>query len=167
MARHWPITRFVAQTLGMKVAGLDDDGVDVKFTINGKNFNRERLHGIGGLNELNSLLTAAQPVKTDDENAREATDMNSALHDIFRNYWMKGHQKATTVLVLTDAVWEGTSAEEVNETIVKFARELEADRRRFLPRHFTISFIRFGDGMHEKARLQKLDDNLLQDNGLK
>lgn len=167
MSQHWPITNFVTHTLGMKVAGLDEDGIDVKFTIKGKKFNKERLRGLEGLNELNNVLKRAQPIRLDDEDATEATDMSAILGEIFSNYWIKGHQKATTVLVLTDGVWEGTSSEKVNETIVNFAHELENHKRRFSARHFTIGFIRFGDGATEKSRLEYLDDELCKENKLK
>ena len=166
MIRHWPVTEFVAQTLGMKVAGLDEDGIDVKFTINGKKFNKERLRGLSGLNQLNSVLNEARPEQPPDEDAREATDMNSTLRDIFSNYWKRGFQKATTVVVLTDGVWEGSLSNTANEAIVEFTREVQNHKRRFPPRHFTIGFVRFGEGIEEKAKLQDLDDKLCEAHGL-
>ncbi|KAF2230823.1 hypothetical protein EV356DRAFT_321167 [Viridothelium virens] len=166
MAQHWPTAQFVAQTLGMQVMPLDDDGIDVRFTINGAKYNKKALRGSNGIKELEKLLSSARPSEPQPEDSREATDMNFVFSDLFRDYWTKGIQKQTMILILTDAVWEGTSLDKMNQTIVRFAQEVEKDRRRFNPRHFTLGFIHIGDGVEEKRKLKSLDDDLCRKNGL-
>ena len=167
MYQHWPICRFVTQTLLMKVAGLDKDGVDIRFTINGNRLNKDGLRRTSGLSDLNTVLNSARPSQSNENRAREATDMRRVLHDIFVGHRNKGPEKMTTVIVLTDGVWEGSSLDLVKSTIVDFVRRLEKDKRDFGPRHFTIGFVNFGDGKEEREKLQYLDDKLCQENGLK
>lgn len=166
MSSHWPIVTFVAQTLAMKVAPLDDDGIDVKFTI-GHGSDKSNLSGLAGLNELKSALrhNAPQEIHTGNDRDRNPTDMASTLWRMFNAYWTKGQCKATTVLVFTDGKWEGTKpANGINSVITKFAQELENHKRkRFDPRHFTIGFIQFGEGVVEQERLKYLDDELCKD----
>ncbi|KAF2864734.1 hypothetical protein BDV95DRAFT_290159 [Massariosphaeria phaeospora] len=167
MSPHWPQVSFVAQTLAMKVAGLDEDGIDVIFTI-GRHCNRNNLRGPDGLESLKTSLQQARPLPPDRDIPRDSTDMNGILQGIFSRYWTSNQCKATTVIVLTDGVFEGTDPpHSLNETIVNFAREVEADSRRFLARHFTIGFVRFGDGAADKAYLELLDDQLCKQNMLR
>ncbi|KAH7128547.1 hypothetical protein B0J11DRAFT_273614 [Dendryphion nanum] len=166
MATHWPIVEFVAQTIAMKVAGLDEDGIDVKFTVG--QYDAHGLAGLAGLGRLKDQLRLARPRPPNNDGERHQTDMSSVLEAIFNSYWTKKHFKATTVIVLTDAVWVPTQPPSlVNEAIVKFATEIQNHPRRFNSRHFTIGFIRFGDEKAEKLKLKHLDDELCDNNGLK
>jgi hypothetical protein len=61
-------------------------------------------------------------------------------------------------------VWSKTEAAALHKTILDIARQ---DQRHAGNRHFSIQFIRFGDGETEKARLQWLDDGLCAENSLR
>ncbi|PGH11424.1 serine/threonine protein kinase [Polytolypa hystricis UAMH7299] len=58
--KYWNIVMFVAETLAMKIAGLDDDGYDLVFTM-GHKYNRDRLKGKAGLKDVRKLLSDAYP----------------------------------------------------------------------------------------------------------
>ncbi|KAF2477652.1 uncharacterized protein BDR25DRAFT_299514 [Lindgomyces ingoldianus] len=166
MVDHWPIVTFVAETLAKKIAGLDENGFDVKFTINGHSLNKSELRGEDGRRKFKDVLNTARPKEPLSNDFFMPTDMNHLLHDVFRQWWdpSRSNQKATTLLVLTDGIWKGTNPPDaINKTIVKFAKQLE-ENDRFGPRHFTIGFIRFG--VAGKERLKILDDRLCKENHL-
>jgi serine/threonine protein kinase len=151
MQKFWPIVTFVAITLAMKIAGLDEDGYDVRFTINGAKYDEFGLKGKGGLETLKKTLMAAQPQPL------KPTDMSEVLDDLFREHQSNRYRKATTLLVLTDGAWEGTiPVDNADNKIVEFARDLGKVKAR--DRHYTIGFIRFG--VEFRDRLKALDDEL-------
>jgi hypothetical protein len=170
MVPYWPLLKFVADTLAMKVAPLDDDGIDFRFTIAGYLHNRTNMQGLDGLAEMRRVLDNAEPKPPSEghERDRSPSDMSATLQEIFNEYWKKNECKATTVIVLTDGKWEGTQpANLINTAIVDFARGVQNDKRNFGDRHFTIGFVQFGEGMNEKLKLKVLDDELCKDNNLK
>lgn len=151
MLPYWPIVTFVAVTLAMKIAGLDDDGYDVRFTINGRKHDKFGLKGAKGLETLKKTLESAEPEQL------KQTDMSNVLDSLFRKSRQTGYRKATTLLVLTDGAWKGTvPANKAESKIVEFAKDLE--KAGTLDRHYTLGFIRFGDEFRE--RLKALDDEL-------
>lgn len=151
MEKSWPVVTFVAVTLAMKIAGLDEDGYDVRFTINGKKYDKFGLKGKGGLETLKKILMAARPQSS------KPTDMSKVLDGLFREHQRDRHRKATTLLVLTDGAWEGTiPVDNADKKIVEFARDLE--KVKVPDRHYTIGFIRFGVKYRDK--LKALDDEL-------
>lgn len=151
MQEFWPIVTFVAITLAMKIAGLDEDGYDVRFTINGAKHDKIGLKGKGGLETLKKTLMAAQPQLS------KPTDMSKVLDDLFREHRRDRYRKATTLLVLTDGAWEGTiPVDNADNKIVEFARDL--GKVKTPDRHYTIGFIRFG--VEFRDRLKALDDEL-------
>ena len=151
MQKFWPIVTFVAITLAMKIAGLDEDGYDVRFTINGAKYDEFGLKRKGGLETLKKTLIAAQPQPS------KPTDMSKVLDGLFREHQRGGYRKATTLLVLTDGAWKGTiPVDNADKKIVEFARDLE--RAKVPDRHYTIGFIRFG--VEFRDRLKALDDEL-------
>lgn len=151
MQGFWPIVTFVAITLAMKIAGLDEDGYDVRFTINGAKYDKFGLKGKGGLETLRKILMAAQPQSS------KPTDMSKVLDDLFREHRRDRYRKATTLLALTDGAWEGTiPVDNADNKIVEFARDL--GKVKAPDRHYTIGFIRFG--VKFRDRLKALDDEL-------
>jgi hypothetical protein len=161
MSRHWPIVTFVAQTLAKNAAGLDKSGFDLKFTVDGLRHNQQRLKGDSGRKKLKKALKAAWPEYK--ENAHVTTDMARVFENIFEE-WNGSSQPATTLLVLTDGVWSNKSHSVLNKTILNIA---ERDRLQTGNRHFSIQFIRFGDGKDEITRLQWLDDSLCVENNFR
>ena len=151
MQKFWPIVTFVAITLAMKIAGLDEDRYDVRFTINGAKYDKFELKGKSGLKTLKKTLMAAQPQSS------KPTDMSKVLDDLFREHRRDHYRKATTLLVLTDGAWEGTiPMDNADNKIVEFARDL--GKVKAPDPHYTIGFIRFG--VEFRDRLKALDDEL-------
>ena len=161
MSKHWPIVTFVAQTLALNAANLDKSGFDLKFTVDGHRHNDERLKGDSGRRTLKKALREAWPEYKPNKHA--TTDMAQVFENIFGD-WNRAGSPATTLLVLTDAVWSKTILDTLNKTILDIAR---LDQRRAGYRHFSIQFIRFGDEGDMKARLQWLDDCLCADYNLR
>ncbi|KAH6866648.1 hypothetical protein BKA58DRAFT_441646 [Alternaria rosae] len=161
MYRHWPIATFVAQTLAMNAAGLDKDGFDLKFTVDGHTHNKRCLKGDSGRRRLKRALKAAWPEQKPNSNA--TTDMAKVFRNILKE-WDHVGQPATTLLVLTDGVWSKENTDIFNKIILDIAR---LDQRKGGNRHFSIQFIRFGDEAPEKGRLEWLDDHLCADNNMR
>ncbi|KAI4691252.1 uncharacterized protein J4E84_003543 [Alternaria hordeiaustralica] len=161
MCKHWPIVTFVAQTLAMNAAGLDRDGFDVKFTVDGRTHDQQRLRGDRGRKKLKKALKAAWPEQKPNDNT--TTDMAQIFQTIFGE-WKQTGKPATTLLVLTDGVWSNENTATFDKIILDIAR---LEQRPGGSRHFSIQFIRFDDGLPEKIRLQWLDDHLCAKNGLK
>jgi len=161
MSKHWPIVTFVAQTLALNAANLDKSGFDLKFTVDGHRHNDKRLKGDSGRRTLKKALKEAWPEYKPNKHA--TTDMAQVFENIFKEWGSVG-SPATTLLVLTDAVWSKTKLDTLNKTILDIAR---LDQRRAGYRHFSIQFIRFGEEGAMKARLQWLDDCLCADHNLR
>lgn len=101
MFAHWPIVVFVAETLALQAAGLDSDGFDVEFTLDGGAHNKTGLKGDTGRQQLRICLDAAAADKTNNESSQ--TDMLTVFKHIVTTWRIKG-QPPTTLLVLTDGV---------------------------------------------------------------
>jgi hypothetical protein len=56
MCRHWPIVTFVAETLVKNAAGLDKDGIDLMFTVDGETLNIPKIKGESGRQSLQRAL---------------------------------------------------------------------------------------------------------------
>ncbi|KAK2765345.1 hypothetical protein FQN54_008191 [Arachnomyces sp. PD_36] len=144
MRKYWPMVVFTAETLAMKVAGLDDDGYDLRFTMTPK-YNKDGRKGANGLDSLKKQLRKADP-KND-----MPTDMSKNLVDLFNEY---RRRKSATLIVLTDGAWQGTKRYgDVREKIVG---EALRQAGRGLERHLTIQFVSFG--LRYKKELDALDD---------
>ncbi|KAH7390460.1 hypothetical protein BKA66DRAFT_568405 [Pyrenochaeta sp. MPI-SDFR-AT-0127] len=154
MCKHWPIAMFVAETLAKKAAGLDKDGIDLVFTVDGHAHNQRDMVGDAGRKRLRASLNSAAPEDTDNENSQ--TDMLHTLTNIVQVWRSKG-RPATTLLVLTDGIWRRTVPNLFDESIVNLSKETTADQRTG-SRPFSIQFIRFGEEGFE--RLRYLDDDL-------
>ena len=161
MSKHWPIVTFVAETLAKNAAGLDKSGIDIKFTVDGNRHNKNDLKGDSGRQTVRKALKSAWPEYKQSDKA--ITDMASTFSTIFKE-WHASGKRATTLLVLTDAVWTKTDPTALHTTILDIAKH---DEQNTGGRHFSIQFIRFGDTATEKARLQWLDDGLCTENGLR
>ncbi|KAF1997329.1 hypothetical protein P154DRAFT_565493 [Amniculicola lignicola CBS 123094] len=155
MQRYWGIVTFVAETLAMQLAGLDDDGIDARFTVRGKEFNTSKLKGIKGLKTFHKLLVQAHPIGVGDGHLDTATDMSQTLEAIFGEY-RASSKKETTLIIFTDGDWDGTRLEKLYGHITKFMQHIKSED--FPSRHFTLTFIRFGDDPEAIQTLQYLDD---------
>jgi hypothetical protein len=162
MVKHWPILKFVAETLSRKVAGLDRNGIDLRFTIKGHEFDRTNLKGDSGRRDFARAIDKARPCPASSKDHFVATNMDQILRNIFQG-WRASSRKATTLIILTDGSWEGTIPRDaIDKSILDFAKKNL--HKKYESRHFSIGFIRFGD--KETKRLKSLDDDLCAPNGL-
>lgn len=159
MLEHWPIVVFVAETMVKKAAGLDKNGVDLRFTVDGSKHNRNGLKADAGRKEFRSALNAAEPENS--ANPEFQTDMHHTLNDIVKQ-WKNNGKPDTTLLILTDGKWENTMESLVDNTIIDIAGELSGKSG---PRSFSIQFIRFGEECAYK--LAKLDNELCKSRRLR
>jgi hypothetical protein len=156
MCKHWPIVTFVAETLAKNAAGLDKDGIDLMFTVDGETLNVPKIKGDSGRQALQRAIRNAWPedAKSDDT----MVDMAQVLTNIYRKWNSKGKKPPpTTLLILTDGEWSKTDELSLREIILDFAK---LEKHRAGPRNFSIQLIRFGE--ENKAKLTWLDDTLCQ-----
>jgi hypothetical protein len=161
MFEHWPIVTFVAETMVKRAAGLDKDGVDLRFTIDGSQHNKYSLKRDAGRRDFRAALDAAAPDNiTNDE---FQTDMFTALEEMVLS-WKKKGKPATTLLILTDGKWRRTVQNQVDNIILNLATE--TDRSKHVgKRTFGIQFIRFGEDCADK--LSELDNELCKTRNLR
>jgi hypothetical protein len=161
MAPWWSITTFVLETLAMKLAGLDDDGLDLVFTI-GKDSNVSNAKGTKAPEKFKKAMDSARPVEHIKPDERAKTDMGSTLSKIFNDYTSRSQRKGMTLIVLTDGIWENSVKEKgIEEIIAKFFQKLKSKTMEV--RKFSIEFIRLGDNPHAISRLKRLDDDLAEE----
>ncbi|KAF1942093.1 hypothetical protein EJ02DRAFT_454596 [Clathrospora elynae] len=161
MFEHWPLVMFVAETLAKNAAGLDKSGFDLKLTVDGHTHDKRGLKRDSGRQTLKKVLNAAWPDNNQNENS--LTDMAHVFANIFKE-WKRDGQRATTLLVLTDAVWSKTEASALHKTILDIARQ---DQNHAGQRHFSIQFVRVGNSSVEEEKLQWLDDKLCAEHNLR
>lgn len=160
MQTHWGKVKFVLETLLLKAEGLDPDGVDLTFTLGDVKVDTSKERTIDKIMK-----------KLDNDEAKPNqggyTSMQTSLQDIFDDYFRKLKPSNTkkskvTIIVLTDGIWRGTmNKEDVNETIVAFARRLEETLGRPpKERPVSIEFVQFGRDPEATFRLKRLDDEL-------
>jgi hypothetical protein len=161
MAPWFTIASFVLETLAMKLAGLDEDGLDLVFTI-GKDFNVENARGPKAPEKFKNAMGFARPTVPTRPDWRAKTDMGSTLSKLFSNYTSRHQKKGMTLIVLTDGVWEGSSKEQGIETLIaEFCEKLKSTTME--RRKFSIEFVRFGDNPQSMAKLKRLDDDLVKE----
>ena len=161
MAGHWPIVTFVAETLAIKVAGLDKSGIDLRFTVGKKQNDLSNLKGDSGRRFLKEAINSVWPDYKPRDDTK--TDMAQVCENMY-DEWEKNGRRATTLYVFTDANWLDTDSKRLQEAILRIAGE---DTSVGGKRHFSIQFIRFGDGDKQRERLQALDDRLCVENKLR
>lgn len=162
MRPHWYEATYLLETLLMKAAGQDRNGMDLYFTRGTVSRENER--------SISSIVTAMR-----DENAQPMdkikTDMKEALTKILSKYYQdldaekKSHKKKAlknlTIIVLTDGLWEAMSnKDEVKDKIAAFVKKLEDMGNNLEDRPVSIEFIHFGDDSDATERLRQLDDEL-------
>lgn len=166
MRPFWGIVQFVAQTLAMQLVGLDDDGIDARFTNNGSHLDETEMKGLKGLEKLEKKLDAGQPKGPWFGHPEYVTDIANILDGIFTAYWKKSDLKKTTLIVLTNGLWKGSKSDLLYKAITGFVQQLEKQDPKLPARHFSITFVRFGEFPEAMERLIFLDDRLCIENDL-
>ena len=160
MTQHWAVATYTAETLAMKVANLDDDGIDYVFTTGGQKNKVQSIRKNEG-QTIRRAMNQASPEEVFQRTAmRPVTNMGDTLDAIF-NHYMKGPKnKKMTLLVFTDGVWGGTPEKAVEVKIQGFASNFKQKSKQG---PFSIEFISFGNDQTGIPRLQYLDDELGKD----
>lgn len=162
MHQFWDDVTYTVETLAMKLAGLDDDGLDLIFTV-GQEENIENVKGVNVHAKFRKAMDKKRPSQPIDPEMWVKTDMKETLSQIFDEYLQGSQGKRMTLMVFTDGLWEGTVTEKaVEEKIANFVRYLLQFRPRMEDRWFSIEFIRFGDNPKAISRLRRLDDELVE-----
>lgn len=162
MYPSWFVATYVLVTLAWKLSGLDDDGLDVVFTI-GTESNIKDAKGTNVPERFAAAMKATCP----DQGSK--TDMKHTLGQAFDEYIRTPpkKRKRMTLIVLTDGIWEDSVKENgVEMKIADFLSTLRTVDPGFEDRRFSIQFIRFGDDPGARARLEALDNTFWRDYGV-
>jgi hypothetical protein len=160
MRPFWDVATYVLETLAMKLAGLDKDGLDLVFTT-GQDWNIDNARGSGAPMKFRRAMERASPIVPDKPDLKLKTDMCETLGQVFQEYLTAHQKKKMTLLVLTDGIWEGSVRDKaVEKKIATFVEELVKRHGAMEDRRFSIEFIRFGDDANAISRLTGLDDGL-------
>jgi hypothetical protein len=154
MKPHWAVATRVLITLAMKIGPLDNDGLDLIYTI-GTNYNRKEVKGWAIPKTFrNSMQGSGEEI-----NHMYKTNMKETLEKIFDKY--TDTSKKMTLIVLTDGLWEGcANNDDVEKLIASFLTKLKPRLKKWESRWFSIQFVSFGENEPALDRLRKLDDNM-------
>lgn len=167
MVKFRHLATFIVETLAMKLGGIDKDGLDLKFTLGEGEYD---VNGVKG--DAPDRFKAAMGKAWEKSGGLHPipTDMSHTLGQFFSKYLSRPPQKRTTLLIITDGVWDGptpqgemgkTKVDKVETTIVEFIGSERLKAIRLLEkRFFTIQFIRVGNNSEAAKRLQRFDDDL-------
>ena len=163
MDENWYQATMLLEVLVKKAAGLDTDGMDLRFTTG-----TTTLDGKDSASKFKDCMGAARPRTDSKERAR--TDIRRPLGHILQGYLSQLRQKAlyptTTVkdkvlIILTDGIWAGMENKgAVAEQIKTFSKELKSLHYNIKLRPFSVQFIQFGNDDDATDRLRYLDDFL-------
>lgn len=163
------------EVLAWKSRGLDENGIDVSFTIGSKTLQgikveerkfRDRIRGKGPSRPISDLMLTPEVRPT---SFSGGTDMQACLSDLFgrhsstltrtdRAYPPNG-AKSLTIIVLTDGIWEQTDPDVIHGQISEFVDYVNSlPAYKFATRPVSIQFIQFGDNKLATVRLEELDN---------
>ena len=138
----------------MKLAGLDEDGLDLIFTIGEKN-NLYKVKDTAPA-MFGNAVSKAWP----SEEYCYKTDMSISLSRLFTKY---NRSKKMTILVVTDGMWDGPTPEnEIDKTETALVEFMDYLNQVYIPerRRFTIQFIQIDGDEKATDRLKRFDDDL-------
>jgi hypothetical protein len=165
MKAHWDEAIYLIETLAMKAAGQDKDGMDLFFTcgpVQLKSCNRPK--------DFADAMRVAGALPKDNVH----TDITKKLFKILDDYKKeielerRAHYKKVvknlTVIVLTDGLWNGMmgTQDRLYDMIVTFIKELGL-LMNLSNRPVSIGFIQFGHDPAATLRLQRLDNDITKE----
>ena len=160
MGENWFEATELLDVLVKKAKGLDNNGMDLKFTTG-----NITLDGENSASKFRKRMDAARPKMGLKERAR--TDLRSSMGSILHEYINRlkhnplAKVKDVVLLILTDGIWAGMENKNaVGEQIKKFLIELKALNYDLKLRPFGVEFIQFGNDDAATQRLRYLDDYL-------
>jgi hypothetical protein len=160
MNPFWFEATYLLETLVMKAAGQDEDGMDLYFThgpIKVKG-GKSKSEFVGAMNNK-----SARPMN------EVRTDMRASLGELLSGYIgeakISGSKtRKLTIIVLTDGKWEGMGdKDDVRKLVVKFVGKVKELIGDLESRPVSIEFIQFGDDADATYRLRQLDNGLKWD----
>lgn len=158
MAPHWNNVKKLLFELVQKAQYVDDDGMDLKFTVSSTKFKAS-----------NKLEAFQKELAKNDHVPPQHTDTNMSivLGRILQQYldsFKKDKTRRMTIIILTDGKWSGMNKKlAVDEKIVEFSRRLKEQQPTNLEedeRRLSIQFVQFGKDPEATRRLKRLDDQL-------
>ena len=160
MTCHWYQATLLLETLVEKAAGLDEDGMDLRFTAG-----TTSLDGKKSAEKFVECMNKARPMKG------TSTDLRSSLGDELDAYEsrLKDKQRHPTkpvknmvLIVLTDGSWADMDwvKDGVANQRTTFCEKLKGLPCNLKQRPFSIQFIQFGNDDAATQRLVDLDDYL-------
>lgn len=157
MVDCWEWATFLVETLAMKLARLDEDGLDLVFT-SGDNCN---LKNVKDASKFRKAMDKACP-----DRSSYPTDMALTIGKLSRSYLHSSTAKEQTLIIVTDGMWgvNGSAVREntvdkkiigiITELIKKFGSSSVDERR------FSIQFVSFATDPVAHAYLKYLDSTL-------
>ncbi|KAJ9660233.1 hypothetical protein H2201_006979 [Coniosporium apollinis] len=168
MDAYWDEATFLLEVLFLKLAGQDDDGVDLSFTQSDLVVSNKKSDSMFDTSSFRKAMEKARPKNQD---GKLQTDMGSALQKIFSQYLddaaanktKRRRVKNLTLIVLTDGIWEAMrDKDQVERNIVAFVKELEMkEMGKLEERPVSIEFIQLGDNPTATERLKHLDNGIV------
>ena len=171
MIACWEWATFLVETLAMKLARIDDDGLDLVFTNGGADYNLTK--------EKSAPAFKLAMQRAEPKTRGPKTDMSICLGEISRSYWSKAHRKKLTLIIVTDGMWgllpsssggSGEAAREnpVDKKITDFVKELKVrvGESKVEDRWFSIQFISFATDPLAHAYLKFLDSGFWKRHGI-
>jgi hypothetical protein len=162
MEEHWSTVRFVLDVLTRKVSGMDNDGFSVQFTEGTGSFkNSGRASNKKTLDDMLSSRQVRSLPGTTTNIARSLRKVLSPyLEEVQRS---KGRVSDLTLIVLTNGLWEGsTASSDIEHVVVDFATKLLRFERTRLDqsKRMSLEFIWFGGDQVVAERMKALDSEL-------
>ena len=159
MEANWYEATYLLETLVQMAEGLDEDGMDLRFTTG-----PVKLEGKDSATKFVDSMKKARPRKG------TRTDLRSSLGDILDAYKNKLRErrmrpsitvKDVVLLILTDGIWAGLDDKHlVAEKLKDFQKGLKDIDDSLKLRPFSVEFIQFGNDEDATKRLIYLDDYL-------
>lgn len=161
MSENWYEAYYLLETLIMKAAGQDENGIDLSFTL-----------GEGSLKNQRDSANIKKLMWSDHVRPQNGmhTNLKKSFGLIFDQYLQNLRRqnklqlpivKDLTVIVLTDGIWRGMHDKyEIGGKIVEFVNHVERIAGKMKERRVSIEFIQLGNDAEATAALKYLDDNL-------
>ncbi|KAL8772818.1 MAG: hypothetical protein Q9209_002163 [Squamulea sp. 1 TL-2023] len=165
MKPHWAGTKYLLRTLVHKVAGQDENGLDLSFTMGPQKLENEKSNS----SKWEKIMKEAEPM------SEARTDMKTPLHEILKSYLehvthvrqRKHRQPSTTyrrltLIILTDGIWAGMGNKQnaVNHIIVNMVKKIQVQIGDLVDRPISIEFVQFGNDQEATYRLRRLDTGM-------
>ncbi|KAF2103948.1 kinase-like protein [Rhizodiscina lignyota] len=156
MKPHWPNVKTLFGPLAylIKQERLDEDGLDLRFTINTKS-----LSGQKKTTPLINLVSNTVPSKVESDLPKQLDKLLSEYKRKLNRFGLAktllGPTRGLQIYVFTDGVWQAESYDAAEKSIRSLIQALDENNQP--QKNVGIQFIRFGNDKEGKRRLERLD----------